>query len=116
MYDVRDFVCDDCGAKFNEDNAGEELFVHDEVRPRYVERFIKCPKCGSTRFEEAMYCKRCKEPFAEHELRGGYYCDECLEEITTPYHMKLFIKEDLDRFAEWMFLRRQKGGADEQPN
>ena len=43
---MRDFVCNDCGAKFNEDNAGEELFVHDEVRPRYVERFIKCPKCG----------------------------------------------------------------------
>ena len=111
---MRDFVCSDCGAKFNEDNAGEDLVVHDEVRPRFVERFIKCPQCGSTRFEDAVYCKRCKEPFVEHELRGGYYCDECLEEITTDHHLREFVKCELDSFAEWMFLRRSKNNADEQ--
>ena len=114
MESMRDFVCSDCGGKFNEDNAGEHLVVHDEVRPRFVERFIHCPYCKSTRFEDAVYCKRCKKPFAEHELRGGYYCDECLEEITTTSHMKEFIKGDLDCFAEWMFLRRQKNHADDK--
>jgi len=103
-----DFICADCGEKFNEDNAGEDLVVHDEVRPRYVERFIKCPACGSTRFVQAVYCKKCGEPFEEHELCGGYYCDDCLEELTTEKRIREFIRGDLDCFAEWIYLCEQR--------
>lgn len=96
------FVCE-CGCVFNDHSAFYER--NDDAL------WMTCPECGRDTFETAAYCYRCGKPFRYGDLRGGYYCDECMDEMTEPYHMKQFIKEEIDSFAEFLHEQRQ----DEQP-
>ena len=109
-----DFVCNKCGTRFNENEADTEKFVHDEVRPTFVEHYYSCPNCGSMDFEEAMECLRCKRKFPAGELHGMYYCTECMEELMDTVHMKQFIREDMDSYADWIHELRQRNNADGQ--
>jgi len=109
------FVCNRCNRVFDESEAIYERFRHDEVRPIFTELIMTCPDCGAVDYETAAYCYKCGKPSRYGDLKGGYYCAECLDEMTNTYHMKLFIKEESDAFAEWLFERRQdkpKRGVD----
>ena len=108
------YICSKCGAVF----TPEEAIVHAFVTPTEVggktEGFLFCPECGSPRLEEAYKCRRCKGMYRYADLRGGYYCDQCMMEMQDPYHTKWFIREELDAFAEFMHEIRSKGGADDE--
>ena len=106
------YICWHCGTAFDDETAGEEINIHKEVHPWFVERFIACPACGSTRYEDAVKCRHCKRPFRLADLRGGWYCDECLAEITDTYHEHEFIKAEIDCYADWLHERRQRNEAD----
>lgn len=108
-----EYICSVCGITFDDDSGGEELNHHNEVEPSYTERFLVCPACGSSIYEDAFHCYRCKRPFKHYELRGGYYCDECLEEITNRYLERKFIKSEIDCYAEWLYSERKKSNADD---
>lgn len=108
------FVCNICGAVFSEDEAATETFFHDEVRPTYVEKFIACPRCLQANYDEAAYCYRCKKPMRYESLKGGYYCKDCLRDISTKYHEHLYAIENADDYAEWLHERRVKNKADEE--
>lgn len=108
------YVCNRCNAVFSEDEAATESFFHDEITPHYTENFLACPHCLSPDYEDAAYCYRCKSPMRYADLKGGYYCRECLSEISDPYHMKQYVLENLDDYAEWLHERRARNNADEQ--
>lgn len=108
------YVCNRCGAVFSEDEAATETFRHDEVRPTFTENFLVCPHCLSADYDDAAYCYHCHKPMRYEDLKGGYYCKSCLREIGTVHLMRLYIKEDLDSFAEWLHERRARYRADEQ--
>ena len=46
------FKCNRCGQVFHIDDAATEDFLHTEVQPRYVERFLICPYCGSADYDD----------------------------------------------------------------
>lgn len=108
------YVCNHCGSVFSEDEAATETFRHDEVRPTFTESWLICPSCLSSQCEDAAYCYKCQEPMRYEDLKGGYYCEKCLREITTVHSMRLFIKENIDDYAEWLHERRARYKADEQ--
>ena len=112
MESVMDWICCDCGAAFNESEARTQTLVTPTERGGKIESYPFCPECGSDNLERASYCCRCGKPYLYKELRGGYYCDSCLIEMQDPYHMRWFIREELDAFAEFMHEQREKGGAD----
>jgi len=109
-----DYVCDLCGAVFNESEAATETFRHDEVRPTYTESFVACPHCLTTQISDAAYCYRCRKPMKYEDLKGGYYCLDCLREITNRHHEHRYIWEDLDNYAEWLHEKRARNHADEE--
>lgn len=96
------YICNRCGCLFDEDHA-----EYDVVRQDFgaTETYMVCPCCGDDDFETAVYCERCGEPKRNGELRGGYYCAECFEEMSTPYHEHQYIKENADDYAEWLHER-----------
>ena len=108
------YVCNRCGAVFSEDEAATETFRHEEIKPTFVERFMCCPHCLSADFEDAAYCYRCKRPMRYGDLKGGYYCKDCLKDITTSYHEHRFVMENLDEYAEYLHELRAMNKADEQ--
>lgn len=108
------YVCNRCRAVFSEDEAATETFRHDEVRPTFVESFLCCPHCLSADFEDAAYCYKCKRPISYSNLKGGYYCPDCMKELRDPYHEHLYVGENLDDYAEWIHERRARNNADEQ--
>jgi len=96
------YVCNRCGCTFDENEAFYEEFRHDEVPWGGKELFMTCPDCGAADFEDAAYCTRCGRPIKYGDLRGGYYCDECMEEITDIYHEHQFIRSEIDAYAEYL--------------
>lgn len=108
------YVCNRCGAVFSEDEAATETFRHDEIRPTYTEKFLVCPSCLSADYDDAANCYNCKRPMRYEKLKGGYYCRECLREMSTIPLMRQYIAEDLDSYAEWLHERRARWKADEQ--
>jgi len=94
-----EYVCRVCKSVFN----GEDGLYKN---PFTTEFFVACPVCGSESVEQAEYCAECGEAFLPSQIRGGWYCDDCLDSMTTPYHMHQYIIENLDDFAEWMHDRR----------
>lgn len=111
---MADYICNRCNAAFNDESAGEETLVHDEIRPIYTERFIVCPCCGSADYEDAAYCYKCNQPVRYTDLRGGYYCRDCMKEIRTPQLDKLFVNACIDEYAEWLHERRVRENANEK--
>ena len=107
------FICNRCGAAFNEENAATESFRHTEVTPHFTENFLACPGCLSTDYEDAAFCYRCGEPKRYSDLRGGYYCDSCVREISSKPLESLYIRENYDDYADWLHERRAKHNADE---
>lgn len=99
-----DFVCHVCGVAFNGDDGCHE--VKSKVLPWFTEYEVSCPACGSQHYSPAHECQRCGGAFREEDLRGGYYCDDCLNEMMNQYHLKLYAQENADDFAEWMHERR----------
>lgn len=97
------YHCVECGHIFED---GEER-TYDDVLDMIEgvplrERRVCCPICGGD-FEEAETCRKCGGAFAPDALVGGLYCRECLDEFMTEDNMKLYISEDLENFAEWIF-------------
>lgn len=108
------YVCNRCGAVFDEIEAATENFTHTEIHPYYTETYLACPHCLSNDFEDAAYCYRCKKPIRYGNLRGGYYCKDCIKKLRDPYHERRYISENIDDFAEWIHALRVKNNADEQ--
>ena len=106
------YICYNCGTAFDEETAREHLEFHREVKPWFVEKYLLCPVCGCDRYEDAVKCKKCKRPFRFSDLRGGYYCDDCIEEITNAVTEHEFIKAEIDAYAEFLHERRSRGGLD----
>ena len=69
------FICNDCGAIF--DNPEVEYETHGLDSPPY-ERWLICPNCRSSSFEEALLCTRCYEYVTE---LTDDLCDECYSEL-----------------------------------
>jgi hypothetical protein len=108
------YVCNRCNRVFSEDEAETETFRHDEIRPVFTERFIVCPSCLSANFDDAAFCYRCHRPVRYEDLRGGYYCRECMHDISDRYHEHKYIAENIDDYAEWLHEQRARNNADEQ--
>ena len=108
------YVCNHCGAVFDENDAATETFRHDEVRPTYTENFLVCPSCLSSDYDDAAYCYKCHEPYRYEHLKGGYYCVNCLNEMTSTRLERRYIRENLDDYAEWLHEIRAKNHTDEQ--
>lgn len=103
------YVCNECGKVFAEDEAGIEENPHTEVTPSYTEKFLVCPECGSANYDDAAYCYRCNSPVPYDDLRGGYYCGGCMELFMSDiYHIKEYVRENADDFAEWMHERLER--------
>ena len=99
---MADYICNRCGCTFDENSAFYEEFQHSEIRPCCKEVFMTCPCCGAADYEDAAYCYKCGRPFRYGDLRGGYYCDECVEELTDIYHEHQFIRSEIDAYAEYL--------------
>ena len=108
------FACNRCGTIFSEDEAATESFRHTEVQPSFTENFLACPACLSTDYDDAAYCYKCGEPKRYKDLKGGYYCMDCLREITTTHQKNRYIRENIDDFADFIHAERAKFNADEQ--
>ena len=108
------YVCEHCGAVFDENEAATETFRHAEVQPSYTESWIACPACLSTEVEDAAYCYRCRTPVRYKDLFGGYYCKDCMHDLRDRYHEHQYVGENLDDCAEWIHEKRAKNHADEQ--
>ena len=108
------YVCNRCGAVFSEDEAATETFRHDEVRPTFTENFLVCPSCLSADYDDAAYCYHCHKPMRYEDLKGGYYCKDCMHNIRDRYHEHQYVGENLDDYAEWIHEKRAKNHADEQ--
>lgn len=100
-----DFICNNCNATFNENNAFHEVQYHGEVHPGGTELIMTCPECGAVDYEEASYCHKCGDPFLYGDLAGGYYCRECMDELTTAEAAVAFAKDEVDCFAEFLHER-----------
>lgn len=77
--------CSDCGARFEEPKAVKE--PHYELTPTAYETFYVCPKCGNSRYYEAVICDYCQEDINAdlHSLyvkfsSGDVICNECLHD------------------------------------
>lgn len=110
------FVCNRCGAVFSEEDAATESFFHDEVRPTFTEKFMACPRCLQVDYEDAAYCYRCKKPMRYSDLKGGYYCRDCVREITraNPVLEHKYALEMIDDYAEYLHEIRARTNEDEK--
>lgn len=108
------FICNECGRVFSGDDSGTEEFLHTEVRPHFVERYVVCPDCGSASYDDAVECCRCGEPRREEDLLGGYYCADCMADLRDAYHEREYVSENLDDYADWIHDRRQRNHADKR--
>lgn len=83
--------CEDCGAYFDEDDAGTMTEQVGECwgAPAYTSCAV-CPDCGSDQLEEAKRCPVCGEwiPESQHE------CEDCQEEVNEEYY-RIFEKLQL---------------------
>lgn len=107
------YVCNYCGAIFSENEAATETFRHTEIRPVYTEKFLVCPACLSSNYDDAAYCYRCKEPKRYEDLAGGYYCRDCMRELRNRYYDNRFINLNYDEYAEMIHELRSKEHTDE---
>ena len=108
------YICNHCGAAFDEAQAATETFRHTEVHPSYTESFLVCPSCLSSDYEDAAYCYKCHNPFKYEQLKGGYYCVRCLNQMSSTKIERQYIRENLDDYAEWLHERRAKINVEEQ--
>lgn len=107
-------VCNRCGAVFTEDEAKTENFLHTEIQPMTAETFLACPHCLSENIEDAAYCYRCKQPVRYSDLKGGYYCGECIADMKDRATVSRYIAENIDDFAEWLHEKRMVSNEDEK--
>lgn len=74
------FVCNDCGAVFEEPDKRQET-VWAWGRPeKYI--LIRCPECGGDDFSVGVKCAVCGEMVSSrYAERGdnGYVCEKCIE-------------------------------------
>ena len=71
------WICEDCGAVFDEAKIIEE---HHPYGMTYAtEYWAACPHCESTNIEEARFCERCERYVVE--LQDGELCDVCYEDM-----------------------------------
>lgn len=78
------FYCEECGAKFTEDDV---MIVREEERhswlddcPVEIRHEWLCPDCGSGCIQECDYCDWCGDPFRPGELIDGI-CERCRKEL-----------------------------------
>lgn len=111
MNDI--YICNRCNAAFTADEAATETFHHNEYEHGGVEVFLACPSCGSSDYDDAAYCAKCGNPFRYGDLRGGYYCDECIADMTNTHLEHEFIREEIDCYAEWLHERKTAKALDD---
>ena len=105
----KEYVCKICGYAFNGDEGCVE--VQSIINPWHKEFHIYCPVCGAQSYEPSMTCKRCGESFRSKDLIGGWYCMDCINEMTNTHHEHAYIFENpevLEDYAEWLHDRRAK--------
>lgn len=95
-------VCNRCKAVFTEDEARTENFLHTEVQPMTAETFLACPHCLSENIEDAAYCYKCNRPMRYSDLKGGYYCMDCIQSMRSKNLDNRYILDNIDDFAEWL--------------
>ena len=72
------YICNECGAVFDEPAVERE--VHFWIDGSPVEEFSACPECGDTDFTEAFECDGCGEycslfsDIAYIDEKGDKYC------------------------------------------
>ena len=102
------YICNRCGSAFDENDAVYETFRHNEVVPGGDELFMTCPDCGNSDYESATLCCRCGEPLRNGDLIGGYYCEKCLNDMTTADLEHQFCLEQRDCFAEFLHEKERE--------
>lgn len=97
------YVC--CDEKHFFEEPRLYIEKHGLETPPY-ETFYGCPECGGD-FEEAFPCVKCGELHLASDLWGGYYCNECFDDLwTSDNHHKYCEQMDEDDkhiFAAWLF-------------
>lgn len=76
------FKCANCGHIFDDGEAKVTREYHDEIPGGFYEEFTSCPVCGGD-YEETYHCEKCGGEFLWSELRGAYYCEDCLKDALT---------------------------------
>ena len=105
-----DYICNFCGVSFS---ISDGCCENKNAVLRGVDKVtIRCPGCGAESYSVAYVCEECGDYFRYEDLVGGYYCDDCLERMSTPYHFKQYARENADDFAEWMHDRRKHSAKD----
>ena len=104
------YVCNHCNRVFSESEAKRVTFLTDGLSGELA----VCPDCLNADYDDAAYCYHCKKPIRYENLKGGYYCTDCLRELSTVHLLRQYIKQDLDSFAVWLHERRARYEADEQ--
>lgn len=75
------YRCDNCNTVFDEPKQYEEK--HNLDAPPY-ERYMGCPECGSSEYEEFVTCDRCGEYIAcDDSITVGTsrVCEICYDEM-----------------------------------
>lgn len=70
------YLCEECGAVFEEPRIFYD--THGLPTPPY-EKWAQCPKCRSTKIDEAEQCSRCGR--YEAELHKGRLCEFCFTDL-----------------------------------
>ena len=102
------FVCRDCGEVFHENEAWKVTAKYTEDGVVIEDALTRCPSCGSEDFGFACRCERCGDYIIPDRLRGGFYCDKCVSELTTFDNVKKFLSENIDCFAELLYEEERK--------
>lgn len=76
------YICKNCGRDFEEPDVVYETHGFD-YGP--YEKWLVCPSCHDSNFEEAEQCDGCGEYFAKSDLTDGL-CDDCYEEEEENYN------------------------------
>lgn len=98
-----DYICTECGAKFDYEDRKHVTETHGLDGPPY-EEYDVCPFCGGV-YEEAKFCKGCGEAHLEEELHEGY-CFDCLKNsITYETALKYLESDDAELLLDMMCVQ-----------
>lgn len=74
------YICGDCGAVFEEPAELEETTWAWGRPEEYI--LSRCPRCGSSDFDEAVKCAVCEELFHKENTQmgdnGEVFCERCI--------------------------------------
>lgn len=90
------FICDDCAAVFNEQDAAQRPAELEDGTDPWV-KILVCPSCGSDQLAKADTCPLCGKPHAPTE---STYCDGCYNYVSAGLKSMAWVRGEGDNVEE----------------